>query len=345
MNLENIVQFLIPVGIIIGTLVLGWIFRTSIHHRLERLTRRTKWEGDDIILKALRSSSILWFFLGGLYFAVENSPLPEQVAKSIQTVLIAVLILSVTFALSKTVVGLLQIYSRKTGGALPSTGMFTNLARILIIVIGLLVVFQTLGVSITPVLTAMGVGGLAVGLALKDTLSDLFAGLHILLSGKLKPGDLVALESGERGTVANISWRDTNIRDREDNLIVIPNSRVSTSLITNFDVPKKEMVVRVSCGVSYDSDLEHVERVTLEVASDVMENVPGGVPGSKPIVKFSNFGESSIDFRVSMRAKNYTGQHVVTHEFIKRLHKRFNEEGINIPFPIRTIYQANLNKH
>ena len=344
MNIENIVQYLIPVGIIICTIVLGWFFRTYVHRRLEKLTKLTKWQGDDVILKAVQSSSILWFFLAGVYFAADNSPIPDQIAKAIKVVSISVLILSITFALSKTVVGLLQLYSRKTEGVLQSTTMFTNMARIIIITIGLLVIFQTLGISITPVLTALGVGGLAVSFALKDTLSDFFAGLHILLSGKLKPGDLVALESGERGTVENISWRDTNIRDREDNLIVIPNSRVSTALITNFDVPKKEMVVRVSCGVSYDSDLEHVERVSLEVAKEVVENVPGGISGSRPFMIFTNFGESSIDFRVSMRATDYIGQYLVTHEFIKRLHKRFNEEGINIPFPIRTIYQANLNK-
>jgi len=337
--LEDTVQYLIPVGIVTSALILGWLFRTYVQHRLEKLAKRTKWEGDDVILSALKSSSILWFFIGGVYIAVTISMLPEKIVDTVQLVMVIVLILSITFSLSHIVVKLLQLYSERFGGVLLSTTMFINLIRIVIIIIGFLVVFQTMGVSITPVLTALGVGGLAIALALKDTLSDLFAGLHILLSGKLKPGDLVALESGERGVVNNISWRDTNIRDREDNLIVIPNSRVSTALITNFDVPKKEMTVRVTCGVSYDSDLDHVERVTLEVAREVMKTVPGGVSGSEPTMKFNNFGESSIDFRVSLRANDYVGQHKVTHEFIKRLHKRFNEEGINIPFPIRTIHQ------
>ncbi len=109
----------------------------------------------------------------------------------------------------------------------------------------------------------------------------------------------------------------------------------------NFDAPIKELVVRLGCGVSYDSDLGHVERVTLEVARDVMQNVEGGIPESDPNMIFMNFGESSIDFRVSLTAKDYSGQWAVTHEFIKRLHKRFGEEGINIPFPIRTVYQQN----
>ncbi|MEE9165917.1 MAG: mechanosensitive ion channel family protein [Candidatus Neomarinimicrobiota bacterium] len=340
-QLEGVTKYLIPSGIILGSLILGWLFRTYVHRRLITLAQRTRWRGDDIILKAVQSSVLLWLLLGGFYLAMENSPLSPQLVRTLQTVVATLIILSVTLAVSRIAVGLLQLYSESTGGALPSTSMFANLARIIVIAIGFLILFQTLGVSITPLLTALGIGGLAISLALKDTLSDFFAGLHILLSGKLKPGDIVALESGERGTVENISWRDTNIRDREDNLIIIPNSRVSTALITNFDVPAKEMAVRVICGISYDSDLEHAERVTLDVAKEVMENVPGGVPGSEPGMRFTSFGESSIDFRVSLRATDYAGRHAVVHEFIKRLHTRFKEEGINIPFPIRTIYQQN----
>ena len=335
---------MIPLGIVISSLVLSWLFKSYVHRRLTKLAEWTKWKGDEVILGAIESPVVLWFLLAGIYLAASNSPLPEQVIRFLQTGAVALIILSVTLVIAKTAVGLLELYSKSTGGALPSTNIFTNLARLLIITIGLLVLLQTLGLSITPLLTALGVGGLAISLALKDTLSDLFAGLHILLSGKLKPGDLVALESGERGTVDNISWRDTNIRDRLNNLIVIPNSRVSTSLITNFDVPVKEMEIRVICGVSYDSDLDQVERVTLEVARDVLETVPGGVRGSEPAMRFTSFGESSIDFRVSMRASDYSGQYAVQHEFIKLLHRRFNEEGITIPFPIRTIHQENLTK-
>lgn len=341
-QLEGTIDYLVPAAIILGSILIGWLFRTYIHRRLRSLAERTRWRGDDAILKAIESSVMLWILLGGIHLAVGNSPLTPTLAGTLQTVVVTLLILSITLAVSRIAVGLLQLYSESTGGALPSTSMFSNLARIIVITIGLLILFQTLGVSITPLLTALGVGGLAISLALKDTLSDFFAGLHILLSGKLKPGDVVALESGERGTVENISWRDTNIRDRLDNLIVIPNSRVSTALITNFDVPATEMTVWITCGVSYNSDLDHVERVTLDVAKKTMENVPGGIPGAEPSMRFTSFGNSSIDFRVSLRAKDYTGRRAVVHEFIKRLHKRFNEEGIVIPFPIRTIYHQNL---
>lgn len=179
---------------------------------------------------------------------------------------------------------------------------------------------------------------------MKDTLSDLFAGLHILLSRKLKPGDFVELDTGERGYVENIAWRNTTVKDRLNNLIVIPNSKLSTAIMTNYDVPVKEFLVRVECGVSYDSDLEKVERITLEIARDVMKTVPGGVPESEPRMRFRNFGDFSINFRVALWATDYSGRMRVKHEFIKRLHRRFKEEGITIPFPIRTIYQGDVEK-
>ena len=259
---------------------------------------------------------------------------------TVQTGAIVLLIFSVTLSLANITVGLLEMFA-ENNDAFPSTTMISNLVRIVIITVGALVVFQTLGISITPVLTALGVGGLAISLALKDTLSDLFAGLHILLSRKVVPGDLVELDTLHKGTVQNISWRNTIIRDRRNNTVVIPNSRLSTAIMRNFDMPVKQLIARVACGVSYNSDLEHVERVVLEVANKVQSTVEGAISDYEPSMVFIAFGESSIDFRVSMGAEDYSGQWAVTHEFIKQISKRFAEEGINIPFPIRTVYQKN----
>ena len=343
MNWGSFEPYVTPFTILAGSIVLGWLFKVVISRRLRSLASKTKWKGDDVVIAAFQSSILFWFILGGLYLVIDR--LPSQVSlddSAINTIQIAVLvlfILSLSSALSRVVVGLMEMYAESTEGAFPSTSMFTNLAKIFILTIGLLVIFQTLGISITPVLTALGIGGLAISLALKDTLSDLFAGLHIILSRKLKPGDLVELETAQRGTVDNITWRQTTLRDRRNNLIVIPNGKLSTAIMTNYDVPYKNMIVRITCGVAYDSDLEKVERVVNDTARHVADTTPGGVPDSNIAMIFTNFGDSSIDFKVSMQAEDYSGQWTVTHEFIKQLHKRFNEESIEIPFPIRTVYQ------
>ncbi|MCP4706881.1 MAG: mechanosensitive ion channel family protein, partial [candidate division Zixibacteria bacterium] len=142
---------------------------------------------------------------------------------------------------------------------------------------------------------------------------------------------------GEAGTVIDITWRNTTLKQRRNNIIIIPNSTVASSITTNYNLPKSELSFRVDCGVSYDSDLEHVERVTVEVAQDVMKTVKGAVTTHKPFVRYSAFGDSSINFYVNLRVLDFGKQFRVRHEFIKRLFKRYNEEGIVIPFPIRTL--------
>jgi small-conductance mechanosensitive channel len=192
-------------------------------------------------------------------------------------------------------------------------------------------------VSITPLLGALGVGGLAVALALQDTLANLFAGVHILASKKVQQGDYVALDGGQEGYIVDINWRNTTIRQIQGNLVVVPNSRFADAIMTNFHQPAQDMSVLVPVGVSYDSDLDEVERVTLEVAREVLKEVEGGVPDHEPLVRFNGFGESSIDFSVILRSREFGDQYRLVHEFIKRLHRRYGAEGIEIPYPIRTL--------
>jgi small-conductance mechanosensitive channel len=206
-----------------------------------------------------------------------------------------------------------------------------------ILAIGVLVALQSLGVSITPLLGALGVGALAIALALQDTLANLFAGVHILASKKVRPGDYVKLDSGEDGYVVDITWRNTTVRQLAGNIVVVPNAHFASAIVTNYHQPAQDLAVRVQVGVSYGSDLEQVERVTIEVATDVMATVEGGVPDFEPFIRYHTFGDSSINFTVIMRAHEYTATFLIVHEFIKLLHARYRAEGIEIPFPIRTL--------
>ena len=176
---------------------------------------------------------------------------------------------------------------------------------------------------------------------MKDTLSDVFSGLHILLSGKVQPGDFAELDSGERGYISNITWRNTTMLERTNNIINIPNSRLSTAIIKNFDSRESSFSVRIPIGVSYNSDLEHVADVTKNVAKNVAKDVEGCNTDKEPLVRFYEFGESSINLKVYFTAEKYGDQHNIIDVFVKRLHKRYNEEGIDIPFPIRTLIHQN----
>ena len=331
----------IPALIVFCGIVLGMVFKQVVHSRLKKAASKSDWEGDDVILDALESQIILWFFWGGLSLALRGMEIAEPFGLYVSNFLIIILIASVTHAAAKLIVGLLDLWAKKQGGGFPSTTMFTNFVWITVYIIGLLIILDTLDISIAPMLTALGIGGLAVSLALKDTLTDVFAGLHILLSKKVQPGDFVSLDSGEMGYIQNITWRNTKMMERANNIINIPNTKLSSAIIKNYDTGDPSFSVKVAVGVGYDSDLEHVERVVLEVANEIHNSMDETNKKSTPGFKFRGFGDSSIDFAVYFRGNKYGDQNPIIHTFIKKLHKRFNEEGIEIPFPMRTVIQRN----
>ena len=325
-------------GFILGGFVLGIIVEKVILARLKKFAKRTSWEGDEIVINSIKGIAILWLGLAGIYLAFSNLPLKPVIDTVMQKVLVVVVLFSATIVLSKIVVGFIGLHGAKVEGGLPSASLFTNITKGVIFAIGLLIILQSLGVSITPLITALGVGGLAVALALQPTLSNLFAGLQIIISKQLEPGDWVELDSGAKGYVVDINWRNTTIRELPNNLIIVPNSQLANSVITNFNRPEKQMGVLIEVGVSYDSDLAKVERVTVEVAKAVVKEVQGGEPEFEPIVRFHTFSDFSINFTVILRVKEFVNKYRVRHEFVKALHKRYGEEGIEIPFPIRTVH-------
>jgi len=340
--IDYIIQFSIPLGTILCGIVLGWVFKRFIHHRLKKLTEKTDWKGDDVVFDAIESHIVLWFFLASLNIASNSIPFLNDVYISyLSKIIISVLILSVTLALSRIGVGLLNFWAEKQGTDLPSTTIFVNLARIIIISVGVLIILQSLGISITPLLTAMGVGGLAISLALKDTLSDFFAGLHILLSQKVKPGDFVELDSGHMGYVQNITWRHTILMERTNNEVTVPNAKISAAIVKNYDKGDPSFSIRVAVGVSYESDLDHVVKITEEVASNVIAQIDGAKKDAPAVVRCFQFGPSSVDLKVYFRGEKYGDQHPIIDEFIRQIHKRFKSENIEIPFPIRTLIHKN----
>ncbi|MCX5852368.1 MAG: mechanosensitive ion channel family protein [Deltaproteobacteria bacterium] len=331
-------ESVIPVSIVVGAILLGLLFEKIVLYEVKKVAARTTWEGDEVIVHALNGIVILWFILGGFYGALRYIELPPAVLVIVHKILKLLAILSMTIVAARMAVGFVDVYSRKLGGALATTSIFDNLTRVLVFIIGGLIMLEALGISITPILTALGVGGLAVALALQDTLSNVFAGIHVIASRKIRPGDYVKLESGQEGHIHDITWRYTTIQTLTNNLVVVPNAKLASALVTNYSMPDGQIAVTVSVGVSYDSDLEKVEAVTIEVARELMKEIPGGVPDFEPVIRYHTFGEFSIQFNVALRAQGFVDQYLLKHEFIKRLHHRYRKEGIIIPFPIRTVY-------
>lgn len=333
-----VVDWVFPVVAIGGALLLGIIFERIILSRLRKIAERTTWQGDEIIIAGLKGVTTLWFVLAGAFVASYSLPVTPTVLTLIHKALMVMVILSGTIVVSRIAVGFVNLSTIREDGALPSASILSNLTKMSVFLIGILIILQSLGISITPLLTALGVGGLAVALALQDTLGNLFAGVHLLASRKIRPGDYVGLDTGQEGTVVDIGWRNTTIRTLSNNLVILPNSKLSAAIVTSYFQPDKEMSVVVPVSVAYDSDLEKVERVTVDVARAVLKTTPGAVAEFEPFIRFNNLGDSGIGFSVILRAREFTAQYLIKHEFIKRLQTRYRTEGIVIPFPTRTVH-------
>lgn len=341
MNFLKILELLylfLPLIVVVFSIIVGMFFEKVIFLKLTKIVKEKGLAGGEAIIKALKHIIILWFLLAGMYIAVLLIPVSPALMNILSRVFIVITFLSLTVVAARIAGGFINIYSLKVKDVLPRASLLENIARWTIYVVGTLIILQTLGISITPIITALGIGGLAVALALQDTLSNLFAGLHIIVSRHIRPGDYVKIENGEEGHVVDITWRNTTVQQLSGNIIIIPNSKLASSVVVNYNLPQKDLAVLVQVGVSYNDDLEKVERVTVEVAKEVMKEVPGGVPEFEPFIRYHTFSGYSINFTVILRAKEFTDQFLIKHEFIKRLHKRYKEEGITIPFPVQTVY-------
>lgn len=331
-NLAAAVPLAIFVAIALVGLVLGLVIRRSW---LPAFMRRMG--VNESVTAVMRGPVVLWSVMLAIYVAAKMSPLPGASSDVARTVLLVLLILSIAWSVGKAAALLIGYRAHAIGG-LPSVRLIGTLTQVFVLLLGVLVALQYLGISITPLLTALGVGGLAVGLALQDTLANLFAGIHLVASQQVRPGDFVRLESGEEGYVQDVTWRYTTIRQLPNNVTIVPNAKLASAIVTNYHLPEPELAVLVPVGVSYGSDLARVEAVTIAVGKEVMTDVPGGVATFEPFIRYNAFSDSSITFTVILRGREFVDQHLIRHEFIKRLHRRFQAEHIEIPFPIRTVH-------
>jgi small-conductance mechanosensitive channel len=306
----------------------------------ERLASRTDGKLVELAVAAFRIPSILWCIALGLYVGlVTTTSLSTKAEALLGDGLAILLIASVTLAAGRFLEAAIVSYADRLNLQIAVTGLTSALIKGIVYLCGALVLLNTLGVSIAPILTALGVGGLAVALALRDSLANLFAGIHVLLEQPLRVGDYVKLESGQEGYVADIGWRTTRIRMLPNNMIVVPNSKLAEAILTNYYLPETRMSVLIPVSVSYGSDPSKVEAILVEEATRASGEIPGMLAQPAPFVRFiPGFGESSLDFTLIVQVREFVDQYLVQHELRKRIFVRFQEEGVEIPFPQRVVH-------
>lgn len=317
--------------------LIGLFLHKVIMPLFAKLAAKTSLKSDDLIIKTIRAWVIPWFLALGLYLGLKELNLESRFYFWIENGLMIFYIFSGTMILAKVVSGLIRIKAAGSDAIIPSSSIVSNIIVIIIYCIGLLIILQSQGISITPVLTALGVGGLAVALALQPTLSNLFAGLQIISSGNFNRGDFIKLSSGEDGFIEDITWRSTTIRAASDHIIIVPNSKLADMTVMNYHLPQQEITFAVEVGIAYESDLSKVEKITKEVIREILIESVDGVKEFEPEISFTAFAESSIRLKAFLRVNNYSAQFQVRSAFLKKLHDRYNTEGISIPYPVRTV--------
>jgi len=339
MLLQHPMQILVPLAVFLVTLAVGYVVARVLRRILSSWTERTNSRPAHILSESLRTPFVLWALILSIHVAVQSSDLPAKYQRWGSRTLLVLLIFSLTLMFARLAGNLIRYYGSEIPSALPVTTLTQNLAQVGVVILGILVLLNQLGIPITPILTALGVGGLAVALALQDTLSNLFSGFYVAIAGQVRLGDYIKLNTGEEGYVTDIGWRSTSLRALANNLIIVPNNKLAQAIVTNYYLPDKRLSVSVQVTASYDCDADRVEKVLFEVVRAAAAEIPAILSEPPPNVMFDpGFEDSAIGFTVSCQVAEFANQYPVRHELRKRIFRRFREEGIPIPYPTRTVY-------
>ncbi len=315
----------------------GWLVVWLVLRLVRRGGERHGRPASGTVTRALGLPLYLAVLVVGLLVLQRILPLSPSFDSFLSTAVRGAFVLLGIVLVERVVVGLMRLFAGRVTFIDLSQGIVRGLVRIAIFVVGGIILLDMLGVAITPLVASLGVASLAVALALQAPLANFFAGLMVLADKSLNPGDFVTLDSGEKGYIEKIGLRHTRIRMLPDEIVIVPNEKLLSSTVHNTSLPRNEISIRIQVGVHYDSDLEQVERVTRDVGRKVQQEVEGGVADWEPLIRFHTFDSSSINFTVILRVTDYVAGYLVKHEFIKALHARYRDEGIVIPFPLRTL--------
>lgn len=332
------------VGIFCVSILFAWLILFSTRLLAKNIEQRFKSNLITQILYSLSRAIFILLIIEGLLLALGSVSYLESWDNALIHTSVSVAIVFFTFGLGRTGGEILSWYlhrrrvKRKARIDVSLINLMRRVIMIVICAIGLIVLLDYLEINITPFIASLGIGGIAIALALQPTLGNFFASTQLISDRVVRIGDYIELENGTiTGYVTDVGWRSTRIRTPTNNIITIPNSRLADSILTNFYSPNTELGVIVKCGVSYSSDLVKVEKCAMKVANQVVQELDEAVKTFIPIVRWEEFGDSNINFFIWVQAKERLASFIVRSELIKRLKARFDKEGIMINYPARLL--------
>jgi len=336
---HNPMELAWPCVVLLGTFLVGLLVRRLLLRAIHAWTQRTGSRPGLILADALRSPTIIWAVIVGAHLAIQASTLPGKYSEFGSKSLLVLWIVSLTLMGMQLAGNLVRYFSEQVAGAHPVTTLTQTLAQLAVVILGILLILSALDFKITPILTALGVGGLAIALALQDTLSNLFSGFYMAVSRQIRLGDYIRLNTGEEGYVTDIGWRSTTVRSLANNLVLVPNAKLAQAIVTNYHLPEKRMAASLQVSVSYNADPDQIERILLDIARGGAAEIPGLLADPAPSVNFDpGFGDWALVFTLGFQVAEFSSQYGVRTELRKRILRRFRQEGIVIPYPARAVY-------
>ncbi len=338
-------QIAVPLALLLGTLIAGLIVRRVLFRILREWAVHTQSHLDVLITQSL--PIVLWSLMLGIHIATQNSRIPKEYLHYIPTTLQVLWILSLTIAMSRLAGNTVRFYGTRVTGVQSVTSLTQKLAQLVVVAVGVVWLLKVVfDMSLTPLLTTLGVGGLAVALALQDTLSNLFAGFYVSISGLIHIGDYIKLNTGEEGYVTDVNWRCTMMRGSSNNLVVIPNNKLGQAIYTNYYLPDPRMAMSLTFGVGCESDIDRVETILLDETNSATREIKGLLAEPAPYILFSpGPGDWSLGFQVNFNVAEFADQYKVQSELRKRIFKRLQRDGVSMPFPTRTVIVEDKEHH
>ena len=323
---------------------LFWVLAVVVRHLLTtwgpRLTARTATDLDDRILRRITPPASLLVIFTGLYVAVRTLPFPEKGQLLISGIIFVINVAIITNIAYRMTSELLDWYAARLGdrdrGGLDRQliPLTEKLISIFLVGTALIIVLKHFNYDILSLVTALGIGSLAIGMAAKDTLANMISGFTLMIDRPFRIGDRIQLTSGQWGDVVDIGLRSTKIKTADNTLLIIPNAELCNTTLINLAFPDARTKGRVNVGVVYGSDPQRVKDLLVNIAGEVSEVLQE----PRPEAHFVSFGESGINLSLFFWVEDYARVFPVTDMINTRIVNRFRECGIDIPYPTRTVF-------
>jgi small-conductance mechanosensitive channel len=338
MTLPTIEQIVIALAILVAAWIVSSIVLFVVR-RSKKILARTETTFDDTLVKLLGRPLHLGFQLIGvviaLWYLFPHLSYQEYGYGDLTVIL---LIAWLAYTMNRLVRGLMDWKAQEADRESPdgikrgAFGFLNTIVTLLVWGLGLAFVLNQLGVDISALLAGLGIAGIAVALALQNTLSSIFSAVGLAIDRPIRQGDFVRLEDGTEGFVEDISMRSTRIRTFQHSLVIVPNDRITNMVIENSYLPKEDISLKISLGVGYGANLEKAENIAIDTASTILEQHQA-MGETEPFVRFSSFGDSAIQMNVFLSVDRFLDQYIIKHEFIKALTAAYKKAKIDIPYP------------